>query len=371
MGAEASQYSTLSVIDIPPSLRPVYPFLCDAQRNFANSAKPQPPLSSAGRKRVAVACINHALSLLGVLALELDSDGRACLEKFRQARNQLSADLGIAVDPRAELALDPKRQSYQSHEVLIAEADAALALAEEQLAEGFRFEAMLNYHTACIYYRVMESMLPGLASHVHQRLMYAAWRTRQCSRLNDNFVREHFAGEICSDHYEVHGTNKLGKGSYGSVYLATHRITGDDRAVKVMNVDRVTSYYLRKLHTEISILKCLDHPNVIKLQDVFFGKRSVYVVTDLCRGGELFELLNSGKSQGFVFREDRASKLMRDMLRCGVDSCAAYTAIHTFTRYVHTLRVAHTWHIHELIASHASLRCGSCLVCHFAPCPLI
>ena len=85
-----------------------------------------------------------------------------------------------------------------------------------------------------------------------------------------------------------------------SVYLATHRVTGDERAVKVMNVDKVTSYYLRKLHTEISILKMVDHPNIIKLQDVFFGKRSVHLVTELCRGEELFELLDSGKSEGFV-----------------------------------------------------------------------
>lgn len=97
--------------------------------------------------------------------------------------------------------------------------------------------------------------------------------------------------------------------------------------MKVMNVDRVTSYYLRKLHTEISILKCVDHPNIIKLQDVFFGKRSVYLVTNLCRGGELFELLNSGKNQGFVFREDRASRLMRDML----------SAVH----YLHTKGIVH------------------------------
>lgn len=99
------------------------------------------------------------------------------------------------------------------------------------------------------------------------------------------------------------------------MYLATHRGTSDDRAVKVMNVDRVTSYYLRKLHTEISILKEVDHPNIIKLHEVFFGRRSVYLVTDLCRGGELFELLSSGKNQGFVFREDRAASLLRDMLR--------------------------------------------------------
>ena len=98
------------------------------------------------------------------------------------------------------------------------------------------------------------------------------------------------------------------------MYLATHRLTGDERAVKVMNVDKVTSYYLRKLHTEISILKSLDHPNIVRLQDVFFGRRSVYLATELCRGGELFELSSAGKSEGYVFREDRTSQLMKDML---------------------------------------------------------
>lgn len=39
----------------------------------------------------------------------------------------------------------------------------------------------------------------------------------------------------------------------------------------------------RKLHTEIEILREVDHPNIIKLQDVFFGRRSVYLVTSLCR----------------------------------------------------------------------------------------
>eukprot|EP00598_Pedospumella_elongata_P002477 CAMPEP_0184981204 /NCGR_PEP_ID=MMETSP1098-20130426/11028_1 /TAXON_ID=89044 /ORGANISM="Spumella elongata, Strain CCAP 955/1" /LENGTH=628 /DNA_ID=CAMNT_0027504749 /DNA_START=246 /DNA_END=2132 /DNA_ORIENTATION=- len=252
-----------------------------------------------------------------MLNAELSVADRECLEEFVRVRQGLAADLGLSSREHDSMI------SYQSneveelstHELLIAEADAVMALGDEQFAEGMKFEAMLNYHTACVFYRVMETMIPSkTSSNQHSKLVYVAHRTRQASTIYQNFVRENFTGGSCSDMYEVHGTSKLGKGSYGSVYLATHRITGDERAVKVMNVDRITSYYLRKLHTEIAILKSLDHPNIIKLQDVFFGKRSVYIVTDLCRGGELFELLNSGKNQGFVFREDRASKLMRDML---------------------------------------------------------
>ena len=313
--------------DIPPSLRPIFPFLNDAQRCMLNAQKASSPMEAKGRKKMAVSCINHGFRLLNVLSLEIDSQGFAVLDTFRNARNKICNELNIHIDPENEYRHGENKTPHASHEMLIAEADEVLALAEEQLQEGFKFDATLNYHTACVYYRVMESMLPSIAGHVHQRLMYAAWRTRQCSPLSHNFVGEHFEGESCSDVYQIHGGSKLGKGSYGSVYLASHRITGDERAVKVMNVDKVTSYYLRKLHTEISILKSVDHPNIIKLQDVFFGKRSVYLVTDLCRGGELFELLNSGKNQGFVFREDRASKLMRDMI----------SAVH----YLHSKGIVH------------------------------
>ena len=98
---------------------------------------------------------------------------------------------------------------------------------------------------------------------LHQKLVLTAWSARQGSPFAENIPGEFFTGRSCADVYEINGSSRLGKGSYGSVYLATHRITHDERAVKVMNVDRVTSYYLRKLHTEISILRSLDHPNIV------------------------------------------------------------------------------------------------------------
>eukprot|EP01038_Epipyxis_sp_PR26KG_P006797 gene6797-9310_t len=314
-------------IFIPSSLRTIQPFLEDTQKFIRNAYKSKDSSNSYKYMKVALSCINHAFKLNSILNPEINNEDRACLEEFNHVRSTIVREIS-ALNARdaifKDMGLsDADLPSYNSvhieelgtHELLIAEADTVLALADELLEEGLRFDAMLNYHTACVFYRVMETMIPSkTSSSQHSRLMYASAKVRQCSTLYQNFVRENFVGGSCSDMYEVHGTSKLGKGSYGSVYLATHRVTGDERAVKVMNVDRITSYYLRKLHTEIAILKSLDHPNIIKLQDVFFGKRSVYIVTDLCRGGELFELLNSGKNQGFVFREDRASKLMRDML---------------------------------------------------------
>lgn len=92
------------------------------------------------------------------------------------------------------------------------QANTVLDLADEELEEGFRFEANLNYHTACVFYRVMETMIPSKASsQQHSRLMYAAQKTRLTSTVYQNFVRENFTGGSCSDMYEVHGTSKLGE----------------------------------------------------------------------------------------------------------------------------------------------------------------
>lgn len=40
---------------------------------------------------------------------------------------------------------------------------------------------------------------------------------------------------------------------------------------------------------EIGILKKLDHPNILKLYEVFQDDKRYLIVTELCKGGELFD----------------------------------------------------------------------------------
>ena len=68
--------------------------------------------------------------------------------------------------------------------IYLLKADLILALADEQYHLGLRFEAMLSFHTVCVFFRVMETMLPPTkdleqdpnknSSIQHKKLIYAA-----------------------------------------------------------------------------------------------------------------------------------------------------------------------------------------------------
>lgn len=79
----------------------------------------------------------------------------------------------------------------------------------------------------------------------------------------------------------------LGKGTYGEVSSATHRENGQQRAIKTIARSKIKNW--ERFLAEVKILQQLDHPNVIKLYEYFEDKKNVYLVTELCTGGELFD----------------------------------------------------------------------------------
>eukprot|EP00388_Colpodella_angusta_P021871 GDKJ01055713.1.p1 GENE.GDKJ01055713.1~~GDKJ01055713.1.p1 ORF type:complete len:555 (-),score=139.23 GDKJ01055713.1:126-1718(-) len=101
----------------------------------------------------------------------------------------------------------------------------------------------------------------------------------------------------------------IGSGAFGQVFTATHRLTRIERAVKVIPKKMVTD--VEMLKAEIDIMIDLDHPNVIKLIEYFEDSKNVYLVMELCKGGELFQrIIDKGS-----FSEAEAAYATRQMLQ--------------------------------------------------------
>jgi len=99
---------------------------------------------------------------------------------------------------------------------------------------------------------------------------------------------------------------ELGHGHYGVVRRCQNRETGEFFAVKTIRKAKVRR--LEILRREIDILKTMDHPNIIKLIDVYEDDRFLHLVTDLCTGGELFEriIAKTKSAEGHYSEQDAA-----------------------------------------------------------------
>eukprot|EP00930_Biecheleria_cincta_P003939 TRINITY_DN104842_c0_g1_i1.p1 TRINITY_DN104842_c0_g1~~TRINITY_DN104842_c0_g1_i1.p1 ORF type:complete len:500 (-),score=114.80 TRINITY_DN104842_c0_g1_i1:114-1613(-) len=111
-----------------------------------------------------------------------------------------------------------------------------------------------------------------------------------------------------SDHYVVN-KKRVGEGSYGYVSQCKHKETKVVRAVKTISKAAVKN--AEALKTEISVQKSLDHPNICKLYEAYDDHRNIYLIIELCTGGELFDRIIEVGHMG----EKDAAIVMQNMLR--------------------------------------------------------
>ena len=67
---------------------------------------------------------------------------------------------------------------------------------------------------------------------------------------------------------------------------------------------------MEKFQQEIAILQELDHPNVLKLYEYFEDEKNVYLVTEICKGGELFDAIIEAE----FFTEKQSAKMFKQIL---------------------------------------------------------
>jgi len=116
------------------------------------------------------------------------------------------------------------------------------------------------------------------------------------------------------DEYELE--KFLGKGAFGEVYLTSK--AGDPKKYATKKMDRGTidkSEARKYLANEITILKTLNHPNIVKFQDLKKTKNHYFLIMECCNGGELSDALEKYKEiNKTAFPEELIQHFMKQII---------------------------------------------------------
>ncbi|KZT23657.1 Pkinase-domain-containing protein [Neolentinus lepideus HHB14362 ss-1] len=101
----------------------------------------------------------------------------------------------------------------------------------------------------------------------------------------------------------------VGKGASGRVKIAKHRCSGQLAAVKILPLQPIVNSRASLatqqaksekqrlgIDREITMMKLMNHPNIMRIYDVYEGDKELYLILEYVEGGELFDyLVNHGK----------------------------------------------------------------------------
>ena len=116
----------------------------------------------------------------------------------------------------------------------------------------------------------------------------------------------------------------IGSGSFAEVILIQNTKTSTFHACKVCSRRQLIQHNLfGRFEQEVRILQTLDHPNIVKIDDLIFSDDFILVVMEYCSNGELFSYISVS---GYL-PEREVQKFLRQLLSALV--------------YVHKRKIAH------------------------------
>ncbi|XXG45728.1 hypothetical protein AAC387_Pa02g0726 [Persea americana] len=115
--------------------------------------------------------------------------------------------------------------------------------------------------------------------------------------------------------YEVGRT--IGEGTFAKVKFAQNTETGQSVAMKVLSKNTVLKHKMvDQIKREISIMKIVRHPNIVRLHEVLSSRTKIYIILEFITGGELFDKI---VSQGRL-RENESRRYFQQLIDA-VDYC--------------------------------------------------
>ncbi|KAJ6818550.1 CBL-interacting protein kinase 32-like isoform X2 [Iris pallida] len=122
--------------------------------------------------------------------------------------------------------------------------------------------------------------------------------------------------------YELGRT--IGEGAFAKVRFAINTKTGEHVAIKILSKEKVLKHKLvEQIKREISTMKLIKHPNVVRLHEVMGSKTKIFIVLEFVTGGELFDKIVDHEGMG----EDEARRYFHQLINA-VDFCHSRGVYH-------------------------------------------
>lgn len=132
--------------------------------------------------------------------------------------------------------------------------------------------------------------------------------SKNSSSKNIKFDKSNFINTKFKNLFEDYNVlERLGQGGFGSVYKIINKKNKNIRACKL--IKKQTEDDL-SFFNEFKILKTIDHPNIIKLYELYSDSKFYYLVEELCEGGDLYSYIKNKKN----FTEHYAAYIIYQIL---------------------------------------------------------
>jgi calcium-dependent protein kinase len=115
----------------------------------------------------------------------------------------------------------------------------------------------------------------------------------------------------------------IGTGGFGEVWLVKNKNLNKNFAMKIIKKRKKSELDEKEILNEISILKSLDHPNILKILDFFNTNENFNIITEFCPDGELFAEITKVNR----FQEGQAAFILSQILMA-ISYCHSKNIIH-------------------------------------------
>ncbi len=143
-------------------------------------------------------------------------------------------------------------------------------------------------------------------------------------KFTQNIVKVNYS---CNVHeiYSVDQAHVLGSGMNGDVISCTHKMTQRRYALKWLKKSVVPVKDLDHIRDELQCLAYLDHPNILRVHEVFESDDNICLILELCTGGNLLKRLRA--KYGGYFQERDACQYIHSILSA-IAYCHGHNVVH-------------------------------------------